>query len=121
MPCEIFVDIGADLDHEVRERLAIAAYRASSSNSVAIVLRGVSAGDVDRMLDPVVREEGVNGARVRYFDPDVVRAKLRAEAVEPRLVVTCDPGWMKDASGVEVRVEGPEAGLRFLEEQGGSR
>ncbi len=116
MAYELFVEICADLAPELRTRLVAGAYRASRSSRIALVLKDVSREDVDRVLDPVVRKEGIAVAGVRYLSPDEARTRLHGNGADPCVVVSREPDWLNGASsGTGVRVESPEQGLRSME------
>ncbi len=115
MPYDVFVEIGEELDPDLRERLLALAYRRSRSQSVAIVLRGVSPSAVDRHLDPVVESLGIAVRGVRYLEPHQVEEALASNGARRPIVLTRDASWVpRGADGRAPDVRSPEEGLALL-------
>lgn len=115
MSYDILVEVSRELSPGLRDRLLSAAYRASRSSRVALVLDGVDRADVDRALDPVVRRVGVGVTGVTYLSPEEARSRMVGNGARPCLVVSPDPDWLLGVSAPEARVEGPEDGLRSMQ------
>lgn len=116
MAYELLVEVSGELEPELRDRLLSLAYRASRSQEVAIVLRGVSPQDVDRTLDPIVATEGTALPGVRYVEPEQVEPLLRKNGVRECLLVSRDADWLCGLDGGTPSVRSPEEGIAILEE-----
>ena len=78
------VELDSKLPRETLEHLAIGAYHASKAGPVALLLTGLSTGDVDPLLDTVVRVDPREHAGVRYLagiDADTVTLAASATFV----------------------------------------
>lgn len=116
MPYELLVEVSGELEPGLRDRLLSLAYRASRSREVALVLRGVSREDLDRTLDPIVRQEGTALAGVRYMEPQEVESLFQRNGVGEPLLVSRDAEWLSGLDGDVPRVRSPEEGVAILEE-----
>jgi hypothetical protein len=63
---------------ELPRTLMAAAYRASRRAAIMLVLRSTTRREVDRILDPVVRGEGINMKGLIYTDAEDERTVLEA-------------------------------------------
>ena len=78
------VELTSDLPRETLERLALGAYHASRAGPVGLALTGLGIGDVDPLLDAVVRTDPRTYAGVRYLagnDADTVSLAAAASFV----------------------------------------
>jgi hypothetical protein len=114
MTYDLFVEISDTLDAGLQERLLAAAYRASRTRRVGLVLRGLSREQIDRRLDPIVEREGTGFRGVRYLEVEDVRALLSGNGAGSLLVLSTVPDWVPDFSGERAEIWGPEAGLALL-------
>lgn len=95
----VVVELSANLPRPVAHRLVRAAYRASRSGPVALVLRGVDPAAVDAMLDAEVVETGVDVPGVVYLTEDDP-ARIASTRCQADIVITCsDLGRAPTANG----------------------
>ena len=81
------VELAQHLPPDTIERLAVAAYEASRTGTVGLILNGVSAREVDQRLDPVILSEGCRGCGVWYIEDEVTSDRLLDLAASARFVV----------------------------------
>jgi len=62
------VEISGEMDARAQARLIASAYRWSRSGLVMLALRNVSRQAVDRLLNPVVAEVGLDVHGIQYLD-----------------------------------------------------
>lgn len=105
------VELTSDLPRETLERLALGAYRVSKAGPVGLLLTGLGTGDIDPLLDTVVRIDPRKHAGVRYLagiDADTMNLAASARFV----VATSAPlrealdargiPWLDAASGLRI-------------------
>jgi len=115
MSYDLFVEISDALDPGLRDRLLSAAYRASRTRRVGLVLRGPSREEIDRRLDPVVEREGTGFRGVRYLEVEEVRDLLSEKGAARLLVLSTVPDWVPESRDRGAEIWGPEAGLALLQ------
>ncbi len=105
------VELAQHLPTDTLERLAIAAYEASRTGTVGLILNGVSAASVDRRLDPLILTEGCRRCGVWYIEDEVTSDRLLDLAASARFVVAVSREF-SDALGARgVSYMGPENAL----------
>lgn len=117
MAYDLLVEITPDQTSDLQARLLAAAYRASGSREVAVVLRGVARDAADRLLDPVVRKVGTGVAGVRYLEPEEAVRSLRSggNGDGSSLILGRREDWAGALNGDAPVVRSPEEGVDELE------
>jgi hypothetical protein len=93
MPVGAVVEIAPGNDGTLPIGLISAAYRASSSIPILLLLRALTPQTIDRVLDPVVASAGIASRGVRYViagDADVGSETLRVIEDADLVVATTD-------------------------------
>lgn len=107
-------------DGELPIELLEAAYRASETTGVVLVLPASMIRLVDKLLDPVVQTVGPTSSGIRYLDPSDEPA-VRAVLASATCVVAVTAPFRMRCQALGVPVLGVEAGIARLRDGAHSR
>jgi hypothetical protein len=90
MSIRALVELSGELPLEEQQSLVAWAYDLSRTGRVALLLRGVSRGAADRMLDRVVAREGIQVHGLVYLEPEDEAALIGFTVLAPTIVASTD-------------------------------
>lgn len=117
MHYDLLVEISDEMDSDLLDRLLAAAYRASRSRKVGLILRDTTREAVDRRLDPIVEAEGTSVNGVRYLGADELQSALEDRGAGDVLLLSRDPKSLPIPGASPSRIRDPEDGLALLEDR----